>query len=236
MDHHEQLLIILQHLGRFRFGDAEGAPTYEVEERGSGCRLFSLFNRVTPYSSHQLLLTFGRDFVIPYFTVGSEDLRREACLACARLLANEEPKGRKVCCNGKFAYFPTSAPRRPPRLQTTTGTTSPFGTGQSTGQQTLRPVWEASEVHQWSHPKKKPLLRRALVYEVLAPLLRVITSDTSYTIRLLVLSELNNTSLDPDLCEKSHLHMLLTAINDEWMPIRRIAFSMWWSFDGWTWH
>ncbi len=33
LDHHEQLLIILRHLGRFRFGDAEGAPSYEVEEK-----------------------------------------------------------------------------------------------------------------------------------------------------------------------------------------------------------
>lgn len=89
----------------------------------------------------------------------------------------------------------------------------------------IRPVWEASKIQQWVHPRKKPALRRALVYEVLAPLLRVVTSDPSYHIRVKVLSELNNTSLDADMCETSHIHMLLNVTNDEWAPIRRLAYS-----------
>lgn len=89
----------------------------------------------------------------------------------------------------------------------------------------MKPVYKESDLHQWSHPQKKPLLRRALVCEVLTPLLRVATSDADHNIRIHVLNELNNPSLDPDMCEKTHINMLLVAVNDEWTPIRRVAFS-----------
>ncbi|EGD80484.1 hypothetical protein PTSG_11127 [Salpingoeca rosetta] len=190
----DALLVILRQLGKFRFGPGDQSPRYE------------------------LLLTFGRDFLLPMLDTPNDTLRTAVCLACARLLVTEDPeRGAASAADTKRSSAAelrllrlSTAPKRKDRTQ-----------------KQLSAVLLPTHAHQPVHKRgEKSVLCRALIFEVLSPLLRVVMADNDRRIRIRVLRQLNHHSLDEDMCEGEMLDALASLMHDEWLLIRMEAISI----------
>eukprot|EP00055_Hartaetosiga_balthica_P013374 m.68538 g.68538 ORF g.68538 m.68538 type:complete len:2576 (-) comp8246_c0_seq1:359-8086(-) len=183
-----KVYVILRHLGSFQFGEDENAPSF------------------------WLLLAIGRDYVIPFSRSSIEELRTQACFACARLLVDEtdEQKQRRR---------QRSLLQRYPLL-------SRCGVMRSIEAVSENGSARRIDISLKNKTKRKVALCRAVVFEVLSPLIRVVLSDPSQKLRLEVLKHLNHPSLNNDMCEIELLHGVTCLVLDEQLPIRQLAISI----------